>query len=58
LKKDRGTLRRGHAPEAMAALNNLVLGLLLQREVNIVPNARREFDGNPHHAWELIARRP
>jgi predicted transposase YbfD/YdcC len=58
LKEDRCPLRREQAPEAMAALNNLVLGLLLRRGVRLVPDARREFDGDPHQAWELIARRP
>ncbi len=57
LKEDRCTLRREHAPEAMAVLNNIVLGLLLRRGVKIVPEARREFDGAPHQAWKLIARR-
>jgi predicted transposase YbfD/YdcC len=57
LKEDRCTLRREQAPEAMAVLNNIVLGLLLRRGVKIVPDARRDFDGDPHQAWELIARR-
>jgi predicted transposase YbfD/YdcC len=58
LKEDRCTVRREHAPEAMAVLNNIVLGLLLRRGIKLVPDARREFDGDPHQAWELIARRP
>jgi predicted transposase YbfD/YdcC len=58
LKEDRCTLRREHAPEAMAVLNNLVLGLLLRRGVKVVPDARRDFDGDPHRAWDLIAHRP
>ncbi len=58
LKEDRCTLRREHAPEAMAVLNNIVLGLLLRRGVKVVPDARRDFDGDPHQACDLIARRP
>jgi predicted transposase YbfD/YdcC len=58
LKEDRCTLRTAHAPEAMAVINNLVLGLLLRRGVTNVPDARRDFDGDPHQAWELIAQRP
>jgi predicted transposase YbfD/YdcC len=58
LKEDRCTLRGEQAAEAMAVLNNIVLGLLLRRGVKIVPDARRDFDGDPRQAWELIASRP
>ena len=58
LKEDRCTLRTGHAPEAMAVINNLVLGLLLRRGVINVPDAQRDLEGDPHQAWELIAHRP
>jgi predicted transposase YbfD/YdcC len=55
LKEDRCTLRRGHAPEAMAVINNIVLGLLLGRGVKNVPDARRDFDANPRQAFDLLA---
>lgn len=58
LQEDRCTLRGAPAPEAMAVLNNLVLGLLARRGITMVPDAQREFDGDPHQAWELIACRP
>ncbi len=58
LKEDRCTLRTNHGPEAMAVINNLVLGLLLRRGVTNVPDARRNFDADPHQAWKLIAHRP
>lgn len=58
LKEDRCTLRRGHAAEAMAVLNNLVLGLLLRRGVKNVPDARRDFDADPQQAFDLIVRHP
>jgi predicted transposase YbfD/YdcC len=54
LKEDRCTLRTGQAAPAMAALNNLVLGLLLPRGVANVPDVRREFDANPEAALGLL----
>ncbi len=54
LKEDRCTLRRGHAAEVMAVINNLVLGLLLQRGVTNVPDARRDFEADPKQAFDLI----
>lgn len=54
LKEDRCTLRTGHAPQAMAVINNLVLGLLRRRGVKNVPDARRRFAAYPHEALELI----
>lgn len=58
LREDRCTLRKDHAPQVMAAINNLVLGLLLRRGVKNVPDARREFDADPKHALTLILNRP
>ncbi len=57
LREDRCTLRIGHAAEAMAIINNLVLGLLLRRGVTNVPDARRDFDANPKQAFDLIVGR-
>jgi predicted transposase YbfD/YdcC len=58
LKEDRCTLRTGHAAQAMAALNNLVLGLLAQRGITEVPDARRDFEADPKSALPLIFGRP
>jgi predicted transposase YbfD/YdcC len=58
LKEDRCTLRRGHASEAMAAINNLVLGLLLRRGVTNVPDVLRDCDGDPRQAWQWVSNRP
>ncbi len=58
LKEDRCTLRRGHAAQAMAVINNLVLGLLLRRGVTNVPDARRNFAADPKQALQLILARP
>ncbi len=54
LKEDRCTLRTGHAAQAMAALNNLMLGLLAQRGIAEVPDARRNFEADPQSALPLI----
>lgn len=54
LKEDRCTLRTGHAAEAMAVINNFVLGLLLRHGVKNVPDARRDFDADPKQAFDLI----
>jgi predicted transposase YbfD/YdcC len=58
LREDRCTLRTGHASEAMAVINNLVLGLLLRRGVKNVPDARRDYGADPKRALPLILERP
>jgi len=58
LQEDRCTLRTGHAAQAMALINNLVLGLLLRRGVRNVPDARRDFAADPLQALTLILGRP
>jgi hypothetical protein len=42
----------------MAVLNNLVLGLLRQRGVDNVPDARRYYAANLEEAAALILRSP
>lgn len=56
LREDWCHLRTGHAPRMMAAINNLVLGLLLRRGVTNVPAARRYYEANWHEALQLILR--
>ena len=58
LKEDRCTLRRADAAEAMAAINNVILGLLLRRGVTNVPDVRRSFAADPKQALQLILGRP
>ncbi len=58
LKEDRCTVQTGHAVHALAVLNNLILGLLLHRGVENVPDERRRFDRYPDQALALIVRRP
>jgi predicted transposase YbfD/YdcC len=57
LREDRCTLRTGHAAQAMAVINNLVLGLLRRQGVTNVPDARRNFAGHPEEALPLVMRR-
>ncbi len=58
LKEDRCTLRCANAAEAMAVLNNLILGLLKRRGVTNLPDARRDFAADPRSALQLILERP
>ena len=43
LHEDHGQLRMGHAPEMMAVLNNIVLGLFAKQGETNVAHARRDF---------------
>jgi predicted transposase YbfD/YdcC len=57
LREDRCTLRTGHAAQMMAAINNLVLGILRRQDVANVPDARRNFARHPEQALTLVVRR-
>ncbi len=56
LREDWSHLRKGNAPRMMAAINNLVLGLLLPRGITNVPQARRRFAAYPKDALRLVLR--
>lgn len=57
LQEDRTRLTRGHAGQVMAALNNLVLGILDRHtDFPYIPAARRYFAAHPPEALTLIAR--
>jgi predicted transposase YbfD/YdcC len=43
LREDHAQLRMGHAPETLAVLNNIVLGLFAKQGENNVAHARRDF---------------
>jgi len=58
LREDWCHLRIGDAPQVMAAINNLVLGLLLTRRITNVPQARRRLAAHPDEALQLILRSP
>jgi hypothetical protein len=43
LREDHAQLHMGHAPEMMAVLNNIVLGLFAKQGETNVAHARRDF---------------
>ena len=57
LKEDRCCLRIGHAPQAMAILNNLVLGLLHRKGWRNAAEARRHFSKHLRPSAELLLQR-
>jgi predicted transposase YbfD/YdcC len=52
--EDACTLALGHAAQAIALLNNLVLGLLRLRGFSAIASARRRFDACPLEALALV----
>ena len=58
LREDWSRVRRGHAPQVLATLNNLGLGLLLRRKVTNVPEARRKYAAHISEALNLILTSP
>jgi predicted transposase YbfD/YdcC len=56
LREDWSQVKRGHAPQVLAALNNVVLGMLLRRGVKNVPQARRLYAARWDQALPLILR--
>jgi len=52
--EDECALRRGHAAQAIALLNNLVLGLLRVRGFSAILSARRRFSARPLEALALV----
>ena len=58
LKEDRCRLKIGHAARTMATLNNLVLALILRKDYEYLPQARRRFAARPLEALQLIMENP
>ena len=52
--EDACALRHGHAAQAIALLNNLVLGLLRVRRFSAIVSARRRFSARPLEALALV----
>ncbi len=52
--EDTCSLRLGHAAQAIALLNNLVLGLLHVRGFSAIASARRRFNACPLEALALV----
>ncbi len=57
LREDWCHLKRGQAARAMASLNNLIVGLVLQLGWTNLPAARRYFDAHPQKAQQLVLQR-
>jgi predicted transposase YbfD/YdcC len=56
--EDNSRLSSWHAQHAMAAINNLVIGLMSRIGVQRIPNARRRFCAKPIEAIRLITQPP
>jgi hypothetical protein len=57
LLEDRTRFIHKNAAQAMACINNLILGILAQhKRFPFVPSARRFFDANPLEALALVTR--
>jgi predicted transposase YbfD/YdcC len=57
LKEDYCRLRTGDAAQAMAVINNLVVGLVLKQGFKYLPDARRKYNAQPLEGLKLILRR-
>ena len=57
LREDASRLRTGQAAQAMAVINNLVVGLVLGQGQRNLPDARRHYSARPLEALQLILRR-
>jgi predicted transposase YbfD/YdcC len=57
LLEDQTRMTKGHMGQAMACINNLVLGILLaKKKCRYLPTARRYFSAHPDQALALITR--
>jgi predicted transposase YbfD/YdcC len=57
LREDYTRLTKGRAGQAMACLNNLILGILLsKKKYRTIPTARRYFSAHPVEALDLFLR--
>lgn len=57
LREDYCRLRIGDAAQAMAVINNLVVGLALREGFKYLPDARRKYSAHPLEGLKLILRR-
>ena len=57
LREDYCRLRTGDAAQAMAVINNLVVGLALRQGFKYLPDARRTYSAHPLEWLKLILRR-
>jgi len=55
--EDQTRMTQGRMGQAMACLNNLVLGILLHKlKYRYIPSARRYFNAHPDHAFAILTR--
>jgi predicted transposase YbfD/YdcC len=57
LREDYCRLRIGDAAQAMAVINNLIVGLALREGFKYLPDARRKYNAHPLEGLKLILRR-
>jgi predicted transposase YbfD/YdcC len=57
LREDYCRLRIGEAAQAMAVINNLLVGLVLRQGFKYLPDARRVYSARPLEGLKLILRR-
>lgn len=57
MREDYCRLRIGEAAQAMAVINNLVVGLVLRQGFKYLPDARRVYSAQPLEGLKLILRR-
>jgi predicted transposase YbfD/YdcC len=57
LREDECRLRRGEAAQALAVINNLIVGLALREGYRSLPDARRKYSAQPLEGLKLILRR-
>lgn len=57
LREDYCRLRIGEAAQAMAIINNLIVGLALREGFKYLPDARRKYSAQPLEGLKLILRR-
>ena len=57
LREDYCRLRIGEAAQAMAVINNLVVGLAVREGFKYLPDARRKYNAQPLEGLKLILRR-
>jgi len=56
LREDWCHLKGGHAPRAMAVINNLIIGIVLHLGWTNLPAARRYYDAHPAEAQRIVMR--
>lgn len=57
LREDYCRMRIGEAAQAMAVINNLVVGLAMREGFKYLPDARRKYNAQPLEGLKLILRR-